>query len=147
MTFDREILARVAEAVPDAVIVTDRDGMIVFWNAGAERIFGYRAEDAIGSSLDLIIPDRLRERHWNGFRHAVETATSRYGPSDLLAVPAQRADGRKISIEFTSALLIDHEEVTFVAAVLRDVTERREKEMQLRRRLSQLEAGGSVTGV
>ena len=146
MTLDREILARVADAVPDAVIVADRDGLIVYWNAGAERVFGYKAENAIGSSLDLIIPDRLRERHWNGFFQAVETGTSRYGPADLLAVPAQRADGRRISIEFTSAMLRDHEEVAFVAAVLRDVTERRETETVLRQRLAQLEAGKSVTG-
>ena len=142
MTFDRRLLSEVADTVPDAIIVADRDGTVEYWNAGAERIFGYNGQDVVGSTLDLIIPDRLRERHWSGFRHAVETGTSNYGPGDLLAVPAKTADGRRISIEFTVALLSDHGSVTHVAAVLRDVTERREQEMQLRRRVAELEGGG-----
>lgn len=142
MSFDRHRLGDVADAIPDAVIVSDREGTVEYWNAGAERIFGYKAEDAVGSSLDLIVPDRLQERHWKGFREAVDRGTSRYGPDDLLAVPARTADGRRISIEFTVALLYDDDRVTHVAALLRDVTERREQEIELRRRLAELEGAG-----
>jgi PAS domain S-box-containing protein len=144
MTFDRRLLGQVVDAVPDAVIVADRDGRIEYWNPGAERIFGFTAEEALGSSLDLIIPDRLKERHWSGFRNAVENGTSRYGPGDLLAVPARTADGRRVSIEFTVAFLLDHDQVAHVAAVLRDVTARREQEMELRRRLAQVGDGTSA---
>lgn len=133
------MLGQIADTVPDAVIVADRDGTVEYWNAGAERVFGYKADEAVGSTLDLIIPDRLQERHWTGFRHAVETGASTYGPGDILAVPARTADGRRISIEFTVALLRDDARVTHVAAVIRDVTDRREEEKQLRRRLAELE--------
>jgi PAS domain S-box-containing protein len=146
VTFDRGLLCHLADLIPDAVIVADREGTVEYWNAGAERIFGYRADQAVGSSLDLIVPERLQDRHWAGFRHAVETGASRYGPGDLLAVPAQTADGRRISIEFTVALLRDDGRVTHVAAILRDVTERWEREMQLRRRLAELEGGGPTAG-
>src|SRR5499433_4290213 len=89
----------------DAVVAADRDGIIRFWNAGAERIFGHAEADAVGQSLDLIIPERLRQRHWDGFRHTMATGQSRYGEGDLLSVPALRADGATISVEFTIAPL------------------------------------------
>ena len=85
----------------DAIIATDRDGVIRFWNPGAERIFDYRENEAIGQSLDLIIPERLRARHWSGYRQFMETGRSRYGDGDLLAVPGVRKDGVRISLEFT----------------------------------------------
>ena len=91
----------------DAIIATDRDGHITFWNPGAERIFGFTAGEAIGQSLDLIIPENLRARHWSGFRHTMATGTSRYGHGDLLSVPGLTKDGRKISVEFTIVLLRD----------------------------------------
>lgn len=144
MSFDRQLLSQVADAVPDAIVVADREGTVEYWNAGAERVFGYQAGEAVGSSLDIIIPARLQERHWSGFRQAVTSGTSHYGPGDLLAVPAQTADGRRISIEFTVALLHDGDQVTHVAAVLRDVTARREQDVELRRRLAELEGRGSV---
>src|SRR5215468_933549 len=86
---------RVAEAVlstpADAIVAADREGIIRFWNRGAERIFGHAAAAAIGRSLDLIIPERLRQRHWDGYRHTMETGQSRYGDGDLLSVPALRS--------------------------------------------------------
>jgi len=63
----------------DAIIAADRDGIICFWNPGAERMFGHVSGEAIGRSLDLIIPERLRQRHWDGFRQTMETGRSRYG--------------------------------------------------------------------
>src|SRR5512132_1936124 len=109
----------------DAIIATDRDGRITFWNPGAERIFGFTAAEANGRSLDLIIPENLRARHWSGFRHTMATGTSRYGHGDLLSVPGLTRDGRKISVEFTIVLLRDGtQETTGTVAVLRDVTKR-----------------------
>src|SRR5574338_551075 len=94
-----------AEAVlstrADAIVAADRDGIICFWNPGAERIFGYASKEVIGHSLDLIIPERLRQRHWDGYRETMKTGKSRYGDGDILYVPALRRDGATISIEFT----------------------------------------------
>ena len=126
----------------DAIIATDREGKITFWNPGAERIFGFTAADANGQSLDLIIPENLRARHWSGFRHTMETGTSRYGHGDLLSVPGLTKDGRRISVEFTIVLLLSETQaVTGTVAVMRDVTKRFEELRELKRRLAQ--AGAS----
>jgi PAS domain S-box-containing protein len=125
----------------DAIIATDRDGRITFWNPGAERIFGFTAKEATGQSLDLIIPENLRARHWSGFRHAMATGTSRYGQGDLLSVPGLTRDGRRISVEFTIVLLRNEsQEVTGTVAVMRDVTRRFAEVRELKRKLA--EAGG-----
>ena len=126
----------------DAIIATDRDGLITFWNPGAERIFGFTAEEAIGQSLDLIIPENLRARHWSAFRHTMETGESRYGHGDLLSVPGLTKDGRRISVEFTIVLLRNEARaVAGTVAVMRDVTKRFEELRELKRRLAQ--AGAS----
>lgn len=125
----------------DAIVATDREGMITFWNPGAERVFGFSAAEATGQSLDLIIPENLRARHWTGFRHTMETGTSRYGHGDLLSVPALTKDGRRISVEFTILMLRDdRQEPTGTVAVMRDVTKRFEEVRELRRRLAQASA-------
>ena len=121
----------------DAISATDRDGHITFWNPGAERIFGFTAAAAIGQSLDLIIPENLRARHWNGFRHTMATGTSRYGHGDLLSVPGLTREGARISVEFTIVLLRDGTQaVTGTVAVMRDVTKRFEEVRELKRRLA-----------
>jgi PAS domain S-box-containing protein len=135
------IPAGLAEALlnsaSDAIIATDRDGRITFWNPGAERIFGFTAGEAVGQSLDIIIPENLRARHWSGFRHTMATGTSRYGHGDLLSVPGLTRDGRKISVEFTIVLLRDHTQaVTGTVAVMRDVTKRFDEVRELKRRLA-----------
>jgi PAS domain S-box-containing protein len=125
----------------DAIVATDREGHVTFWNPGAERIFGFSAAEAAGQSLDIIIPENLRARHWEGFRHTMATGTSRYGHGDLLSVPALTKDARRISVEFTIVLLRDGRgEVAGTVAVMRDVTRRFEEVRELRRRLA--EAGG-----
>jgi len=86
---------------PDAIVYADSSGLILFWNHGAERIFGYSAKEAIGSSLDLIMPENLRARHWAAYRETMRTGKTRYGEGDVLAVPALGKGGRRISIEFT----------------------------------------------
>ena len=121
----------------DAIIATDRDGRITFWNPGAERIFGFTAGEAVSQSLDLIIPENLRARHWNGFRHTMETGTSRYGHGDLLSVPGLTREGARISVEFTILLLRDEmQAVTGTVAVMRDVTKRFAEMRELKRRLA-----------
>jgi len=123
----------------DAIIATDRQGVILFWNPGAERIFQYLQNEAVGQSLDLIIPERLRARHWSGYGQFIETGRSRYGDGDLLAVPGVRKDGSRLSLEFTIVPLKDADgRIEGVAALMRDVTARFEETRELRRKLAAL---------
>ena len=139
---DKNTLCRqIVEAVGDAVIFTDRDGIIRLWNRAAEGIFGYTAEEAVGQPLDLIIPERQREMHWEGYRRAMLSGVTKYG-SETLSVPAVTKDGERISIEFTINLLRDAGgKVLGPVAVVRDVTARWAREKELRRKLAFLEAG------
>jgi len=119
----------------------DRDGIIRLWNQGAERIFGCSTEQAIGQSLDLIIPEKLRERHWEGYHKTMATGETRYG-TEMLAVPALHHNGSRISTEFSIVLLRDDDDKPLgVAAIMRDITERRSQEKELRDRLAELEGG------
>lgn len=109
----------------DAILAADRDGIIRFWNPGAERIFGFAAAEAIGQPLDLIIPEALRARHGAGYTQTMATGTTRYGSGDLLSVPAMTRDGRRISVEFSIVLLRDRNgNPSGTAAILRDATAR-----------------------
>ena len=120
----------------DAIIAADKDGIVRFWNPGAERIFGYTSEDAIGQSLDIIIPERLRKRHWDGYQQVMQGGESRYGHGDILAVPSIRKDGAGISVEFTIVPLTDEAGLlNGVAAIMRDVTKRFEEMRALKRKL------------
>jgi PAS domain S-box-containing protein len=127
------------QAIGDAVVVADVDGNIVLWNPAATRIFGFTEEEAMGRPLDLIIPERQRARHNEGFAKTVATGITRYGTS-LLRVPAMHKDGHRISIAFTVALLTGKDgAVTGVAAVMRDETARFTEEQQLRKQLTELQ--------
>jgi PAS domain S-box-containing protein len=123
----------------DAVIATDRAGMVNFWNPGATRIFGFTAEEAVGQSLDLIIPPNLRARHWEGFNRVMATGESHYGHGDLLSVPAQTKSGQRVSVEFTIAMLRDQaDRPAGTVAILRDVTRRFEEVRMLKRQIADL---------
>jgi PAS domain S-box-containing protein len=136
---DDAALAALLAAADDAVVVADAEGVIRYWNPAAEAMFGHPAGTAVGASLDLIIPERLRARHWEGYRRVMATGETAYA-GRMLAVPAVRADGTRISVEFTVALLPgDGGGVRWIGAILRDVTERWEEERALRRRLAELE--------
>jgi PAS domain S-box-containing protein len=137
------LAARILDGSPDAILVAGRDGAVRFWNAAAARVFGHTAEEAATGGMDLIIPERLRGRHWEGWDTVMETGVTRYGDGQLLAVPALRKDGRQISIEFSIQLLRDADgRIEWVVAVVRDVTERFEREKALRARVKALEAKG-----
>jgi PAS domain S-box-containing protein len=123
----------------DAIILADRDNLIRFWNPGAERIFGFSAEEAMAKPLDIIIPERLRARHGEGYARVMASGETRYGSGDLLAVPALTKDGRQISVEFTIIVLRDASgQVSGIAAIMRDVTRRFEETRRLRRKLAEL---------
>ena len=131
---------QLVEAIGDAVVVCDAGGAIIVWNDAAVRMFGFTREDALGKSLDLIIPERQRQRHWDGYNKSMATGETRYG-SDVLRVPALHKDGRTLSIASTVAMLYDAaHKVTAIVAVVRDETVRWSEERQLRVRLAQLEA-------
>ncbi len=132
---DEQAIAQAILSGPDAIVAADTDGVIRFWNAGAERIFGHSAEHAIGRSLDLIIPERLRERHWAGWQQVIATGQSRYGAADLLAVPGVRQDGTTVSVEFTIHPVRDTAgQLVGLAATMRDVTQQFNELRELRRR-------------
>lgn len=134
-----QLYRQIVEKARDAIIYADREGLIELWNLGAEAIFGYSAREAIGRSLDLIIPESLRQRHWEGYRQVMATGKSRY-QSALLAVPALRKDGARISVEFTLVPIRDEAgQLADIAAVIRDVTERWDRDKATRRRLAELE--------
>ncbi len=123
-----------------AIIFGDREGKILLWNRGAEEMFGWTASEAVGQSMDLIIPEKQRGRHWEGYEQVMQTGVSKYG-RDLLAVPAQTKDGRRISVEFNISLVRSPEgEITGAAATMQDVTARWERDKQLRARLAAAEA-------
>ncbi|SAK95993.1 sensory box histidine kinase/response regulator [Caballeronia pedi] len=136
-TIDYEQLVN---AIGDAVIISDASGAITLWNPAAERMFGFTESEAMGQSLDLIIPERLRGRHWDGYQKTMATGETRYG-HDLLKVPAVDKAGRAMSIAFTVALLRSPQgEVTGIVAIIRDETARFQEDRALRKRIAELEA-------
>ncbi len=130
-------------AAGDAIIVSDVDGVIVYWNGSAERIFGFSRAEAMGQSLDLICPERQRKRHWHGYHQTMRSGQTRYG-TEVLRVPALSKDGRSLSIAFSVALLKQGGAVTGIVAIVRDETARWTEDREMRRRLAELEAGASA---
>jgi PAS domain S-box-containing protein len=136
MNLSHTLAAAILASKSDAIVAADKAGIISFWNPGAERVFGYSSAAAVGQSLDIIIPERLRRRHWDGYRRVMASGQSRYGDGDVLAVPAIRKDGTGISVEFTIMPL--REETGALAglvAIMRDVTARFEELRALKRKI------------
>jgi PAS domain S-box-containing protein len=138
---DDAVLAEVVRSLADAVLIADAHGQIVFWNPAAERLFGWSEAEAVGQRLDLIVPERLRDRHWEGWHRVMATGETKYGDS-LLEVPALRRDGSPLSIAFTVSLLTEPgtDEVTRVVAVLRDDTVRWQERREMNAELARLRA-------
>ena len=125
--------------IGEAVIISDRDENILFWNASAERIFGYSSDEALGKTLSIITPERFRERHSKGYFHTIQTGVTKYGNA-LLRVPAVHKDGRSISIAFSVSMLFDDQNQPIaIAAVVRDETERFQEERNLKTKLAAYE--------
>lgn len=135
-----EIYRQIIEQAPDAILFADRQGLIRIWNAAATALFGYSEAQALGQSLDLIIPEKLRARHWEGYHRVMSTGETHYG-SKMLAVPALRQNGSQLSSEFSIVMLRDPAgQVLGVAAIMRDVSERFAHEKALKARVAALEA-------
>ena len=135
-----DIFRQIIEGAPEAIMLADRQGIIRQWNAGSASLFGYTAEEALGESLDLIIPEPMRARHWEGYHRVMATGETVYG-TKLLAVPAMHRDGHRLSVEFSIVMARGAAgELAGVATIMRDSTERWLNEKALKKRLAELEA-------
>jgi PAS domain S-box-containing protein len=137
-----ELIAR----APDAIIFADCAGVIRLWNQAAETMFGHGATDAIGQTLDLIVPEPYRVAHWAGFSHAVKQGRFAKGDA-LLTSRALRKDGRIIAVELSAAIVRGPSgQVQGIMAIGRDVTERCARDQAQHERIASLErqlaAGG-----
>jgi PAS domain S-box-containing protein len=139
MSFSDTLADAILSMNSDAIIAANKEGIIRFWNPEAERIFGYASGAAIGQSLDIIIiPERLRKRHWDGYYHVIKSGESRYGHGNILAVPGIKKDGAGVSIEFTIVPLRDAAgQLIGLAAIMRDVTKRFEEIRALKQKLAE----------
>ncbi len=139
-------LKQLVEAVGDAIVASDAGGAIVLWNPAAQRMFGFTEAEALGQSLDIIIPQRQQQRHWDGYHQTMATGKTRYG-NDVLRVPAVHKDGHSLSIAFTVALLhTPDNQVSAIVAVIRDETSRFAEERNLKKRLTELEMQVAAVG-
>lgn len=131
-----KVLEQLLEDAPDAILIADRAGVITYWNNGAQLIFGYSTDEAIGKSLDLIIPENLRGRHWEGYHRVISTGETKY-KTGLLSSPGIRKDGTRVSLEFSMVLIRDNSgEMQGCGAIMRDVTARWEREKELKEKLA-----------
>jgi PAS domain S-box-containing protein len=140
-------LAAIVESSDDAIIGKDINGVITSWNRGAERIFGYPASEALGASLDLIIPERFRRAHWEGFQRAIDTGRTKYADRVLTTRSAHR-DGSKLYVDLSFGLVTDDKGAILGAlAIGRDCTARYVADAALKARLAALEnKGGTPVG-
>ena len=126
------------QTMPDAIVYADAAGLIQVWNAGAERMFGFTAQEAIGQSLDIIIPKNIQGRHWDGYHHTMQTGVTRYGNGEVLSVPALHKSGARLSVEFTIVPFTDDDgRMAGIAAIMRDGTARFEEMRTLRKKLAE----------
>ena len=110
------------ESMQEAVVVADRDGIIRLWNRGAEVLFGFSAEEAVGSGLDLLIPERFRRAHEEGYRQAIATGQLR-SEGRVLTTRSNHKYGCRLYVAFSFALMRDeHGAVMGVVGVGRDAT-------------------------
>lgn len=140
------LINEIMQTAPDAILYADADGLIRLWNQGAERLFGFTEAEALGQSLDLIIPENLRQRHWDGYYKVMKTGQSHY-QTDLLSAPATTREGKRLSTEFSMVLLKDEQgQPKGVAAIMRDVSERWQREKELKQKIATLQEAASLKG-
>ena len=136
----KKYLQQAVDMAPEAILISDREGIIRYWNNGAGQILGYSATEAVGQSLDLFIPEKLRSRHWEGYYRVMESGETKY-KTGLLSSPGLRKDGSQVSLEFSMVLLKDESGVMQgCASIMRDVTARWLKEKELKQKLADCEA-------
>jgi len=134
------LLQQLLDDAPDAILVSDREGVIRYWNNGATLIFGHTAQESLGQSLDLIIPENLRGRHWEGYWRVMASGETKY-KTGMLSSPGVRKDGSRVSLEFSMVLLRDAAGAMYgCASIMRDVTQRWQQERQLKEKLAACEA-------
>lgn len=132
---------RLVAAMSEAIICADPEGVIRYWNNGAARLFGFSSPEALGQPLDIIVPQGLRQRHWQGYHATMRTGKSRYGEGHLLSVPAIRKDGTRLSVEFTIVPFTDEAgNMAGIAAVMRDATKSFEELRALRKEIAALQS-------
>lgn len=137
---ESDLCRALVEHMADALIFADRDGLIRWWNPGAEAVFGYAANEVIGKNLDIIIPERLRRAHWNGYDKALAAGHTMHGRR-ALPTRSMRKDGSKLYVELSFSVVKDaHGTVVGAMAIGRDITARFEEEKAQRIRLGELEA-------
>ncbi len=135
---DSQLANTLMEQSPDAVIYAGMDGLIVVWNAAAERVFGHTAQAAIGQNLDIIIPEQFRNAHWTGYDRALAAGETKYR-GQALTTRATRADGETIYVDLGFEIIKDAAgTVTGAMATARDVTERFARDRETRRELREL---------
>ena len=138
-TASTEIVGALLDQAPDAVIFADLDGNVQYWNAAAERIFGFSTTDAMGANLDIIVPEKFREAHWTGFERATAARETKY-VGQALPTRAVHADGHEFYVELSFAIVLDaNGEALGALAHARDITERFNRDRETRRRLRELE--------
>lgn len=140
---EAELFKSITDEAPDAVIWADAEGIIRYWNRGAEELFGWAASEVVGERMDLIIPENLRARHWEGYHRVMAGGESRYGRRELLKVPALQKDGQRVSIEFTIQAAEHPQHGRILVAVLRDANEAFLEMRALRKRVAELEAAAT----
>ena len=101
-----ELFRRIVEQTTDAVIFADREGLIRIWNQGAESLFGFPAGEVLGKSLDVIIPEELRRKHWEGYNKAIETGKTRLG-SRVLTTRSRHKDGSRLYVDLSFKVIVD----------------------------------------
>lgn len=136
---DTQLQTDLLDQGPDAVIFAGTDGLVAYWNAAAERIFGHTSAAAMGQSLDIIIPEQYREAHWTAYARALADGDTKYRGQSL-ATRSVRADGEKIYVELSFGIIKDAAGASIGAiATARDITERFTADREMRRKLRELE--------
>lgn len=135
------VAAALLSSHADGILAVNAEGAITFWGPGAERIFGFSEADAIGQSLDIIIPEAQRAGHWAGFDATMATGITKYGDGQLLSAPALTKDRGRISVEFTIVIIPGADGTpTGIVAVARDATAAFDERRAMRKKIAELEA-------
>jgi PAS domain S-box-containing protein len=130
----------ILECMSEALIFADTQGVIRIWNPGAECVFGYTAAEAVGRSLDLIIPENLRKPHWEGFDRAISQGATTLGRRSIIT-RALHKNGQPLYVDMSFAVVKSQAGETIGStAVARDATQRYLEEKNLRRQLAELSA-------